>query len=308
MEYANPRFLNFGLLGSLLALSAACSAEDPQPINQGPSNAAAGPTSGGTVQPGPGISPTPVTPGTPTIANAPVPTPVTPQAQPTANMPVPAQPVMPTAAVPTSVTPTAAPVETAPTAAEPAAPAPAAAGGGEGNALVPVGSDLWVGADTNGVGVVGSWYGYQDASTTGCCEDLLTLEEGTVCMAGETAAAEPGNYDIWGAGMGFNFNDSKPWDGSAYSGVSFTATIDSAADVKIIMKMATTAVEAGGEHFVVIAAGANTISWTTVAQPDWAAAVAFDPSDIEAMQVQVGPGDGAANPFTVCISDMTVLD
>ncbi len=219
---------------------------------------------------------------------------------------------MPVATGAAPAQPAAAPAETPaaaePAAAEPAAEEPAPAAGGEGNVLTPAGSDLWVAAESNGVGVKGSWYGYQDEFTTDCCEDMLTLEDDAVCMSGSTAAGEEGNYDIWGAGMGFNFNDSDPWDGSAYSGVSFTATVDSAADVKVIMKMGTTAVEAGGEHFVALKSGANTISWTSVAQPDWAETVAFDPSDIEAMQVQVGTGDGAANPFTVCISALTVLD
>lgn len=178
---------------------------------------------------------------------------------------------------------------------------------GEGNALVPTES-LWVSLGSNGVGVEGSWYGYEDEETTGCCDKLLEWSEGgMVCMAGTTAEREEGNYDIYGAGMGFNFADADAWDGSAYSGVSFTATMTSDADVLVKVKMSSTSVTDGADFFVPLKSGNNSIGWDDLEQPDWLEDPdEFDPSDIEAIQFHVEPGDGGPNDFEVCISDLVV--
>jgi hypothetical protein len=209
---------------------------------------------------------------------------------------------MPTATTPQPVVTSVSPMPTTTaTAEEPEPPAPA----GEGNLLTP-NEDLWVGPSSNGVGVTGSWYGYQDEATTGCCEDLLTWDAGTVCMAGTTAATADG---VWGAGMGFTMNEEEVWDGSAYSGFSFTATVESDVTIQVRVKLATTVVDDGAEHYVELQSGVNTINWTDLAQPAWYTEsndeVPFDPSDIEALQFHV-PAGTAENAFSVCISELTI--
>jgi hypothetical protein len=194
--------------------------------------------------------------------------------------------------------PTTAPTEPSET---PETPAPS----GEGNVLTP-NEDLWVGPTTNGVGVTGSWYGYQDDDTSGCCEDLLTWDAGTVCMAGTTAAMADG---VWGAGMGFTLNEEEIWDGSSYNGFSFTAEVESDVTIQVRVKLATTAVDDGAEHYVDLENGANTINWSDLEQPAWYTesydAVPFDPADIEALQFHV-PAGTDANTFSVCISSLTI--
>jgi hypothetical protein len=185
-------------------------------------------------------------------------------------------------------------------AVEPAPEPEPAAAGGTGNDLVP-NNDGWVGPTTNGVGVEGAWYTYDDEETTGLA---LAVADGVACVSGTSDAMEDPETD-WGAGLGFSLKDEAIWDGSAYSGFSFTASITSDTDVSVELKMQ--GVDAS--HAATIKAGSNTISWSDVAQPDWVTAAdaeAFDESKLLALQFKIPRTDAGTNAFEVCISNLSV--
>ncbi len=322
MTKLNLTLLNLGIVGGALAV--ACSADSPnttaQPATPGatapmqPSTLATNPVTPGIVM---------VTPSTQPIATTPQPVATSPGVQPTVapgatvgappgTQQGPGLPMPPVGGTPTAQGTAPAQVDPGPAQSpQPAAPEPEpdpTPAGGEGNMIIP-NDKGWVAVSTNGVGVQGSWYDYQDDVT----EDFeRTVESGTVCMTGTTAEAEEDNYDIYGAAIGFNFNDEDPWDGSAYSGISFTATVDSDADVLVKLTMAKTKVVDGGEHFTTLRSGKNSIDWSDFEQPSWVADNGddedLDPSDIAAIQFLVQPGPTGPNPFSVCISDMAIED
>ncbi len=240
--------------------------------------------------PAPTADEDPAPPAAPTATSEPSPTPTSTGEMPTEEVPVPTAPVDP---------PPTTPI---PTDSMPMDPQPVPR---EGYDLVPTDS-LWVEPSTNAVGVMGSWYGFQDEYTTDCCEDTLSLNAGAVCISGTTAASELGNYDIWGGGMALNFNDNDPWDGSAYSGIEFNAAVES--DVIVLVKLIMPGMPQDEEHFVELVPDMNTVLWTDVAQPDWATPIRFDPSELVSIEFVVPPGDGAPNPFSLCISKMRILE
>jgi hypothetical protein len=177
--------------------------------------------------------------------------------------------------------------------------------GGEGNALV-ASDALWIAAASNGVGVEGSWYEFHDAVSTNI---EIGAVDGVVCLTGTVAAkADAEDYDTFGAGMGLNFADEDEWDGSAYSGVTFTAEFTSDNPIEVRVPI-TGLQDTGKEHFVPLKSGSNSISWSDLEQPSWveaADAEAFDATKIIALQFAVTATVDGENTFEVCISNLTV--
>lgn len=295
----------------------ACGEEAPAPINSSDSvTNEDGPMPSGTPQPSTTVgmlSPSPMA----TLPPAAPPPQATGTAQPMGTVPPsggtsnpltpPMPPVntqpMPTTAQPTPTIPPSTPTPVDTPAVEPE-PAPVA--GGEGNLLVP-NSDGWIDASTNGVGVKGGWYAYDDGNTTGYEEIVVT--DGEVCMSGTNALQED-PADQWGSGMGLVLNDGgegvqDPWDGSAYAGFSFAATIsaDSPVTIEVVMD------GVDPPHEATLSSGANTINWSDLAQPDWATdTTTFDPSEITKVQIKVATLTTGTVEFDVCLSDFTVLE
>lgn len=327
MRYTSFQSLNLGLLGStssIVALacamgSLACSAEDPQPIMTG-----TGATQPGIVQPQAmststadttmPVGTTPVQPGPAGQPSATVPMPggtdATTTPPPTGTTPGGGLP-MPGAGDPgagaptTSAAPTAAtpPADTAPESMTPE-PEPSTGSGtasGEGN-LLQANADFWIGGNTNGVGVEGAWYPYDDGET----EVELAMVGDAVCLTGTMAAGEDPATQ-WGAGMGLILNDAgsnkqDEWDGSSYAGFSFTADITS--ETAVTLEMVTS--DADPPHEATLKNGSNTVRWSDVAQPSWASdTTSFDESTLLKLQFKVARST-ATNDFELCISNLTV--
>lgn len=331
MKYTHAKFLQ--TLGATLALGSmaiACGADAAPPPGSGIAPASTGtipptsttgaavptgtgaavPTSTAPVPPpATGTPTTPVTTPTtaPTDTVAPTTNPTTPVTATTAepDRPMPGQP---TVGTPTTTTPTMTPTggatvppDVLPTMTPEEEEDPPVATG-EGNALVPS-DELWIAATTNGVGVVGSWYDFADKKST---VTSITAVDGVVCIAGNTGIKA--TDDDYGAGMGLNLNDEKEWDGSAYSGVSFTAEVTATDDsmIKVRFPMPDLA-DTGKEHFIYLKSGTNSISWSKLEQETWVEEPEdFDPSAILSMQIAVPANEDAENEFTICISDLVV--
>jgi hypothetical protein len=212
-------------------------------------------------------------------------------------------PVSPNPTVANPVVP--APVSTTPTTPEsdptPATdPAPAAMG--MGNDLI-ANEKLWIAGTSNGVGVTGSWYDLEDDYT----EDVtLTSMDGTVCI-NETLMLQEDSAEQWGGGMGLNLNDEDPWDGSAYSGFSFTADFDT--DNPIQVRVVNKALSGTGkEHYAVVKKGANTVSWASLMQPDWVEETTdFKDDAIISLQFIVVPTE-SGGATQLCVSGLKIND
>jgi hypothetical protein len=333
MKYTHAKFLH--TLGATLALGSmaiACGADAPPPPASGIAPATTGTvppasTTGAAVPTGTGAavptSTAPVPPpatGTPTT---PVTTPTTaptdtvaPTTTPTVtgapttepDRPMPGQPTVgtPTATTPTMMPTggTTVPPDVLPTMTPEEEEDPPVATG-EGNALVPT-EKLWIAANTNGVGVVGSWYEFHDAKSS---DVAIAAVDGVVCLTGAVAVmADAEDYDTYGAGMGLNLNNEDPWDGSAYGGVSFTAEVTSNNPVEV--RFPIKGIDDGKEHYVELKNGSNSISWSDLEQKQWVidegSDEAFDAETILGMQIAVVANLDDEGDFSVCISDLVV--
>jgi hypothetical protein len=136
--------------------------------------------------------------------------------------------------------------------------------------------------------------------------------------AGSTKAMHTSGsgFADWGAGLGVALNLSCPYDGSAYSGVSFYAKGTGPLTIKV--KSAPTAPAAEGgtcaincyDHFkrdIVLSAvwTRYDIAWTDLAQGGWGTRATFSPSALIGINFEVVTMPGMPITFDFWIDDLT---
>jgi len=176
------------------------------------------------------------------------------------------------------------------------------------NVITPAGSRL------------GYWYTFNDGSATQVPDPkaLFKPTAGGSTATPKFAATTSGPaFTIYGAGMGFDFNNtaskSCPYDASAYSGITFWAK-GNVAMLKAMIKIpATTPTTADGgtcaamceDHFNVKATLTSawkqfSMPFATITQDKFGTAATFDKAHILAVQFQVPQ----AVPFDISIDDI----
>jgi hypothetical protein len=149
----------------------------------------------------------------------------------------------------------------------------------------------------------GSWYGYGDMNgvQTGPTNVRLFPPRDASRRAMYTVGR---GFSSWGAGIGFVLNGSCPYDASAYRGIRFRAWAGFAIDLGLRVNLNTAAItplEFGGScsaqcwdsHGMDVVVydewGLYTIAFSELRQLGLGKAVRFDPSQLMAVNFQVGP-------------------
>lgn len=225
-------------------------------------------------------------------------------------------------------------------------------GSGVGVAITPDASG-WVMGDTNSLMLQGAWYAYGDgvgadgmASSGTCvmkgghpasaCSMITTPAPGMfmntggmMCTSGTVAqvipAATPDYSNIWGAGIGLDWNNSgglTPVKGvfnataKGVKGVSFEINAPPLPGLRVEFPTPITNGSANGSNFwggnaswtnSPVKAGLNTIMWADVTPPGPMPGPAFDPSMIEGIQFHVPTSLMPAAAYTFCISNLKLL-
>ncbi|HEY2408786.1 MAG TPA: hypothetical protein VGI10_22425 [Polyangiaceae bacterium] len=195
-------------------------------------------------------------------------------------------------------------------------------------------------------GRVGYWYSYNDATGTqwppsdpsGATPFLVCPSSATDCLLGPGHTPAPAadfwaethgtGFTVWGAGMGFDLNDTgtkMPYDATAYNGISFWGKANAATPVRAKIQIPTISKVADGGTCVPPAdpmamgqcdnqygiAAMFTTGWTqfmmpfaTITQEDWGGknlAPPFTKNSITDVQWQVAQGVA----FDIAVDDIT---
>ncbi len=179
----------------------------------------------------------------------------------------------------------------------------------------------WIDGTTNPWGIQGSWFTYSDADTAaaGLTPSDITAHvspTGGYCASGTAKAADPPNWTVWGAGVGFNLcidNDdvehtveSCPTDLNSIIGIRVTIT-GTIGDFRVTMA------EADRDEGVYITAD-EADNGTPVDYLFENATVEYRPSDppldkslLRAIQFQVSSSQSADTPFDFCIDNVEMI-
>ena len=243
----------------------------------------------------------------------------------------------------------------------------AAGGNGNGILLTPS-STGFISADSNSAGVVGAWYRYGDwygddgSAGTGKCATPggFTIDQcstftgnpttlmgdfppdamNRMCAGGNAAVVANGTNgmpdysDIFGAGLGLDFNNTGndggmgklPFDMAAHNitGVSFDIDMIPGANLRVefptsAMTGVTDVYSAwwggAGSNVSNVKVGTNTFTWDKVGGPNYAppaaagvaAFPAFDKTKVLSIQFHVVTNTSSAVPFMFCIGNLTLL-
>jgi hypothetical protein len=173
-------------------------------------------------------------------------------------------------------------------------------------------------------GRIGLWYAYDDASggtqNPAAMADFHPTQGGPNGSAWSATLVGQGFTD-WGAGMGFDINNSggqikHVFDASAFTGIAFQAR----GNVAIKFKVQTAAIVPTAEGGTCTAGAAcndaffatveltptwqqHVIPFASLAQGHWGQAAAWDPATIVGLQFEVGAGQS----FEVAIDDVGLI-
>jgi hypothetical protein len=168
--------------------------------------------------------------------------------------------------------------------------------------LTPV--DGWVSCTSNAAGVEGAFFTFGDEIESTIMPTSFTGSE--VCVSGTVGQLDAGTYLVWGAGLGFNFNDEAAWNATAAgaSGVSFNITeLPTGTDTRVIFTTA-----AGSYCAVLASAGQQTVKFADTSLDCWEAGGA-SPTETGIISVrwQVVSNADSAHPFDFCIDGLAVV-
>jgi hypothetical protein len=220
--------------------------------------------------------------------------------------------------------------------------------------------------DSATTGIIGAWYAYgdgvgsaaspasTDAANSDCqkkggftadkCSQIDSPKPGDVfppdtttgamCTSGTAAMVLPGSSgspdysDLWGAGIGLDFNNpggdagvKGTWDGSAYAGIEFdfSGTMIPSKAMRVNFPFT-------GEHgtdspyyqgatqaFSTLTNNSHVvIHWSDVGGPKYLSdsgttPPAFDPTKIQSIQFQVFTNTASATPYAFCVNNLSVI-
>lgn len=174
-------------------------------------------------------------------------------------------------------------------------------------------------------GRIGLWYAYDDGSAgtsnPQAGGDFHTTVGGP--NGSEYSAIIVGNgFTTWGAGMGFDINNSgglikHTFDASAFTGIAFQARGSGSVKFKVQTEAIVPTSEGGtcnagascnDAHFVTIeltpAWQQHVVSFASLAQGGWGQAAAWNPATVVGLQWEVG----ASTNYEVAIDDVGLYD
>lgn len=174
-------------------------------------------------------------------------------------------------------------------------------------------------------GRIGLWYAYDDASggtsNPAAMADFHTTPGGPNDSTHSAILVGDG-YTDWGAGMGFDIDNSgglvkHTFDASAFTGIAFQARGSGTIKFKVQTEAIVPVAEGGtcdagtscnDAYFTSIALGASweqhVIPFSALAQGHWGQAAAWDPATIVGLQWEAGPG----MPFEIAIDDVGLYE
>jgi hypothetical protein len=158
-------------------------------------------------------------------------------------------------------------------------------------------------------GRVGTWYTYNDGSATGTQTPAMSTACDPVVIAGGycgfTRAQNTfgSGFTTWGAGIGFDLDNTgvgsrKPYNASAFTGIAFLAhgsnqvrfNVTESATIPTAQggTCTTNCSDAHGTEISLTAAWVQyVVPFSTLAQVGWGTKAAFDPATILSVQFQV---------------------
>lgn len=168
-------------------------------------------------------------------------------------------------------------------------------------------TDGRVPASSNQAGVQGPFITYSD----GHAQISVGENTGRMCISGQTAQVVDGDWsEYFGAGLSLNLNQPEgaagAWDGSGYTGVSFTLT-GTFQQVNFVLR------DAGGTEYCTegLSMGANTIVFGELQQECWeppgATPTAATMANLNRFQWYVSAAESGPVDFDFCISDVTLI-
>jgi len=168
------------------------------------------------------------------------------------------------------------------------------------------------------VGIHGSWFVYSD------CKDLKGINcatvttptgstfanvDGKMCTSGHTSTAA----GAWGAGIALELNDKppqEPYDTVAHGVKGFCFQLSGATIPSTTIRVAfTTQNNNDNPYFEAVATpGIHTVLFADTAQGSWVTTkVAFDPTTVVLMQLQIPSSTTAPVPWDFCVDGVTAI-
>lgn len=156
-------------------------------------------------------------------------------------------------------------------------------------------------------GRVGAWYTYNDQTTTGTQSPAMGssfLPEAGGINGGHAAHTSGSGFTTWGAGMGFDLNNTGTtkgiYDASAFQGIAFWAK-GTPFRVKVLIASTTPVAEGGtcqtncGDDFGIAIAATSSfqqfpVKFSSLTQEHWGAPATFDATQMIGVQFQVPSG------------------
>jgi hypothetical protein len=178
----------------------------------------------------------------------------------------------------------------------------------------------YVSAASNTLGINGSWFYYSDCvdqKGVNCATQLTPAKGamfpnvgGKMCTSGMTSTAT----GAWGAGLGFELNDSKgqqPYDTVAHGVKGFCvnlsgSTIPAGTGVRVAF---TTKNNPDNAHFLAFTTvGAHPVLFSQIAQGSWVTTkTPFDAAQVMLLQLQIPSSPTAPVAWDFCVDQLTAI-
>jgi hypothetical protein len=176
----------------------------------------------------------------------------------------------------------------------------------------------FVAADSNSLGIHGSWFAYSDCNDLGgqnCA--TVTAPSGTgfanvggkMCTSGQTSSSA----GAWGAGLGLELNDGPPqmpYDTVAMGVTGFCFTLSGPTIPSTSLRVAfPTRNHQDDPYFTAVATpGQHSVSFAESAQGSWVTTKsAFEADQVMLLQFQIPSSATAPVPWDFCVEGLTAL-